>query len=165
MNETLKQFAGIGASLFYIVVWLAKQTKGSFPPGPASITLAMAVAFGEAARNAFLAMAAAPGVSTTDRAVMQQVASEFRRGLGVVAVYMPGPRGVAAVASTAPLSKPGGGLAQFFVGTAAVPVSVSAAAQAALDALRRDPLVLAAEGPEPVMRLVSAVVDGVAVAQ
>lgn len=168
MNPSAARFARLGAALLVLAGALARGTKGAFPPGPAAIALGVAVAVTEAARNAFAALGSLESTPTLERAALLEVAAAFRKGAGVLATRMPGPRGGASVPSLAGFSAIGrdaGGLADYF--DAALPtssiVSVDEGALAALGALRRDALVLAAEGPESLLLLLDTVSDGVAV--
>lgn len=163
MNDAIKEFARIGAALLALVAKLALQTKGAFPAGAASTTLALGIAYSEAARNAFMALGHDDTLPPEERVRLLEAGAYFRQALGIIATRMPGPQGGAVVSSLVGFSQPGGSISGYFASNAAPPVSVSAAAKDALDALRRDPLALAAEGRVPILLLMDAVADGVVV--
>lgn len=166
MSPEAARFARLGAALLLLVAHLARTTKGAFPPGPAAVALALCVSVTEAARNAFAALGADDTLPTEDRARLLEAAALFRRAAGLIATRIPGPRGGAALASLAGFSavgRDGGDIASYFATALPVasPATMDEAAGAALDALRRDPLVLASEGAASLLLLMDTVTDGV----
>jgi hypothetical protein len=159
----LEDFAAKGADLMLLVSRLALDTQGAFTSSSASITLSFAAAYAEAARNAFLVLSQDPSLMAADRARLMALANTFRKALGLIATRIPGPKGVAEVPSLAGFSQ-GMSLADYFGPAEATKLAVEPAAQAALEALRRDPIALAEQGTQAILLLVDAVVSGVAVA-
>jgi hypothetical protein len=162
-----ERFAAHGAALLRLVQRLAVETRGAFPGGHAATALAVAIAVCEAGRNAFWVLGSVEGQDAEDRARRLGAASTFRKALGTIAMTMPGPRGDAEVTSTRGLSAERAEdrttLPHYFESSPLPHVALEGLAQAALDGLRRDPLVLAAEGEEAVRRLMDAACDGIAV--
>jgi hypothetical protein len=160
MASVLDIFGCNGADLLKVVARQALESKGSFSAAPQATTLALTVAYAEAAANAFAVIAAEPGLGAEDRAKMQRAATIYRQAQATIATRMPGPRGSAALPSLAN----GGGLADLILPTAQAPVMVTAEAQAAIEGLRRDPVLLASEGRDAVLLLMQTVNDGLVVA-
>lgn len=168
MTPEAARFARLAAALLLLAAHIARASRGAFPPGPASLALALAVSTAEAARNGFAVLGADESLTAEDRARLLGLAALFRRGAGVLATRMPGPRGGVSLPSLAGFSAPGldgGGISDFFESALprSAPVAVDGAAGAALDALRRDPLALAAEGAAGVSVLMGAAADGISV--
>lgn len=156
-----EDFVRLGAQLMALAGQLARSTKGTFAgaAGPALVTI---TAFLAAGRNGFDLLAADPAATQDQQLAAMQLATQFVQSLGTVATAF-GRSG--SLASLAPVTAGFGadGLALLFP-SAAPPVSVTPAAQAALDALCRDPLTVVQPATASVLALMAAATAGIGIA-
>jgi hypothetical protein len=139
------RFALVGVLLLLLTARLARTTKGAFPTGQAAVALAVTVAYVDAAKNAFAVLGADDSLFVEDRARVLELAAYFRKAAGTIATRLPGPRGSASLPSLTAFSE-GATLASYFDPAAdGSLVNVDEAARNAIEALRRDPLAMAAE--------------------
>lgn len=159
------EFSERGEDLARLAEGLARSTSGKFD-GPAAVVLATLVAYAEAGAAAFAALSASRDMTEEQRAVLARIASGFRDILGVVATHFAGGDTVvsmAALGAEPNLIRPR--LAEFF-GDAVEPlVTVSGAAQQAMEVLRRDPIELLTVAPVDLLGLLAVAAAGVAVRQ
>lgn len=161
MGVVASRFALVGVLLLLVVSRLARTTKGAFP-GQAAVALAVCVSFVDAARNAFAVLGADEGLSTEDRARVLEAAAAFRKAAGLISTRLPGPRGAASLPVLTAFSE-GATLGGHFdaVLAAGSLVTVDEAARNALDALRRDPMALAAEPVSALLLQMETAVAGI----
>ena len=161
MSGPVDAFVQVGAALLQLAAGLARTTRGTFT-GDAAPVLATVTTFCEAARNGFRLLASDPGATDAQRMAAMAAATQFSAALGVIGTQF-GTSGSIATLSALTSGSAQGGLATLFPAPTS-PVTVTAAAQAALDSLRRDPLSFSIPATSAVKALMATAAGGIGIA-
>lgn len=157
--STIGDFAATGAALLQLAARLARETRGQFT-GVAGGVLVTARAYAEAGRNGFFAIGADETIPDPDRLSALTMGRLFAGAVGILATAFGTSGTVQVLTPLAGTPLPGQSLLADYFADAAPAVTVAPPAQAALDVLRRDPLLLNADAAT-IGSLMAAVADGV----
>lgn len=161
----LVDFGFLGQELTDLTSGMARATQGLFD-GKAEIVLQTDHDFLEAGWFAYSALAVSEEIPELTRINCSQMATLFREALGVLATHFPNKGSVRSFEDLGIYDpdRPNR-IAEYFGPNSAPLVSVTAVARDALNALRRDPLMLTSLGAPAILRLMRQAVDGIKVTQ